>query len=61
MPEGIANVDVPEIEVTPGMIEAGVDQLLEYSVNFDDPAEVVKRVLIACLSAPSVYVAQRNA
>ncbi len=50
-----------DVEFPPEMIEAGVDQLLEHSVNFDDPAEVVRRVLIACLSAPSVCVAQRNA
>ena len=60
MLEDIASVDVPEIEVTPEMIEAGVDQLLAYSINFDDPSEVVRRVLASCLSAASVHVVQRN-
>lgn len=50
-----------EIEVTPEMIEAGVDRLLDYSINFDDPAEVIRQVLIACLSVPSACVAQRSA
>ncbi len=54
-------LDSQEIEITSGMIEAGVDQLLEHSINFDDPAEVVRQVLFACLSVPSVCVAQRNA
>ena len=45
MPEGIANADVPEIKITPEMIEAGVDRLLEYSINFDDPSGVVRQVL----------------
>ena len=48
------------VEITPEMIEAGVDRLLEYSVNFDDPSEVVRRVLASCLSASSVHVVQRN-
>ena len=49
-----------EIEITPRMIEVGVDQLLEYSISFDDPSEVVRRVLIACLSATSVRVVQNS-
>ncbi len=60
MSEGIANADTPEIEITPEMIEAGVDQLLDYSIKFDDPSEVVRQVLASCLSVASVHVSQRN-
>ena len=49
-----------DVEITPEMIEAGVDRLLEYSVNFDDPSEVVRRVLASCLSAPSAHAVQKN-
>ena len=60
MSEGIANADVPEIKITPEMIEAGVDRLLEYSINFDDPSGVVRQVLTSCLSVSSGYVSQRK-
>ena len=41
---------VRAMKITPETIEAGVDQLLAYNINFDDPSEVVQRVLKACLS-----------
>ena len=47
-----------EVEITPEMIDAGVDRLLDYSINFDDPSEVVRQVLASCLSAASVI--ERN-
>ena len=43
-----------EVEITPEMIDAGVDRLLDYSINFDDPSEVVRQVLASCLSVASV-------
>lgn len=45
----IANVDDPEIEVTPEMIEAGV--LEYYSEGYDSADEVVTRIfkaMVAC-------------
>lgn len=47
-----------EFEITPEMIEAGVDRLLEYSIDFDNPSEVIRQVLVSCLSVSSVYVVQ---
>jgi len=49
-----------EIEITPEMIEAGVGRLLEYTINLDDPSEVVRSVLASALSASSVRVVQKN-
>ena len=50
--EDIASVDVPEIEVTPEMIEAGVGALQQFdlvmvSEGWDSKGEVVRAVLDA--------------
>ena len=50
--EDIANVDFPEIEVTPEMIEAGVDELYGHPImepNDDVLAETVKAVFCRML------------
>ena len=36
----VANVDVPEIEITPEMIEAGVDALTRHYIFEFDPSEI---------------------
>ena len=40
----IANVDVPEIEVTPKMIEAGVEAFLCHDGKVDSEEETVKEI-----------------
>ena len=50
--EDIANVDDPEVEVTPEMIEAGVDELYGYPImepNDDVLVEAVKVVFCRML------------
>ena len=37
MSEGIANVDVPEIEITPEMIRAGLDELYGHPILEPSP------------------------
>ncbi len=49
-----------EIEITPEMIEAGVDDLLEFTIYLDDPSEVVRRVLRSALSAYGAHEARNN-
>ncbi len=44
MCESIANADVSEIEITPEMIEAGVDVLGMYRPSEDDTVEWVKEI-----------------
>ena len=45
MSEGIANVDVSEIEITPEMIKAGVEELDAYDGGYmDGPEETVKKI-----------------
>ena len=51
MPEGIANVDVPEIEITPEMIDAGVDRLLEFNIENSDAYRAVREILRLVLPA----------
>ena len=60
MCESIANVDVPEFEITPAMIEAGVDEIVDFNLSRDDPAEVVRRVLVSCLSAGEAHARQKR-
>jgi len=38
MPEGFANVDDSEIEITPGMIKAGASVLCGFNTYFTDEA-----------------------
>ena len=52
--------DCEGIEITPEMIEAGVDRLLDYTVNVDSPSAVVRSVLIASLSVGGVHAARRK-
>lgn len=51
MPESIANVDVSEIEITPEMIEAGVNTLFDFGSQEDfeatDQALIVREVFCA--------------
>ena len=44
MSEGIANVDVSAIEITPAMIEAGVEAWSEYDERFEGADEMIERV-----------------
>jgi hypothetical protein len=43
--------NIPEIEVTPDMVEAGVDILIYRDINMDDPARIVREVIKASLEA----------
>ncbi len=49
--ENIANVDDPEIEVTPEMIEAGIGILLRYHREHSDEADVVREIFLRMISA----------
>ncbi len=44
------------VEVTPEMIEAGVDELCIYDWERDDPREIVLRIMKAVLGADAVTV-----
>ncbi len=58
MSEGIANPDVPEIEITAEMIEAGIEELthhyaFEEAVSYSEPeatARILSRAFLAMLS-----------
>ncbi len=49
--EDAANVDGPEIEVTPEMIEAGAEVFCEYDCRFEGPEHVVVEIFEAMLAA----------
>lgn len=38
-------------KITPEMISAGVDEIVDFNLSRDDPGEVVRRVLVAGMSA----------
>lgn len=44
MSEGIANAEVPEVEITPEMIEAGVEAWSGYDECFESAGEMILRV-----------------
>ncbi len=46
MSEGIANVDVPKIEITPEMIEAGMAEFYGHPVAANEPTEDEVRTAI---------------
>ena len=46
----IANVDVPEIEVTPEMIEAVLDAWADYDCRFDSKEDALRQIFIAMLT-----------
>lgn len=43
--------DKPEIEITPKMIEAGVDELWGFDREYDDPREVAVKIFLAMTRA----------
>ena len=45
-----ANADVTEIEVTPEMIEAGVEALVGYDPRFDLEEDAVKKIFLAMVA-----------
>ncbi len=48
MSEDIANVDIPEIEVTPEMIEAGLDVWADWDCRFEgNKDDVLRRIFLA--------------
>ena len=49
--EDTGNVDVYEIEVTPEMMEAGVDRLLEFNIENSDAYRAVREILRLVLPA----------
>ena len=49
--EDIASVDVPEIEVTPEMIDAGLDVIAGFSTREDSYDDVVRDVFVAMAMA----------
>ena len=51
MSEGIADADVPETEITPEMIEAGIGILLRYHREYSDEANVVSEIFLRMISA----------
>ena len=51
MSEGIANVDVSEIEITPEMIEAGTEAFCGYDSRFEGPEDVVAEIFQAMVVA----------
>lgn len=51
MCEGIANVDVSEIEITPEMIAAGVPELLNYDPRYEPPEAAVERLFAVMVEA----------
>ena len=58
MPEGIENVDVSEIKVTPEMIEAGVAVLSMYKPAEDDTAEWALEVYLSMRAASALTQTQ---
>ena len=53
MSEGIANATVPEIEVTPEMIEAGCREFVGFDSQLDVPEDVVREIYSAMSRAKS--------
>ena len=53
MLKAIANVDDPEIEVTPEMIEAGVLAMSKYDCRFEPPDVAVFRIFRSILEMAS--------
>ena len=51
MSEGIANVDVSEIEVTPKMMEVGAAELAAYDPRFDSQEDAARGVFLAMVGA----------
>ena len=51
MPEGIADVDDCEIEITPAMIEAGAEELRGYDSLEDYPKDWVASIYLVMESA----------
>lgn len=51
--ESIANVDVYEIEITPEMVERGVDLLVSYDPRFESEEDFTRRFLVALRCTPS--------
>ena len=54
MPEGIANADESEIEVTPAMIAAGRCELVDLDVERWNGAEVAEKVFRAMFEASRI-------
>ncbi len=49
--EDTVNVDNPEIEATPEMVEAGIGTLLRYHREYSDEADVVREIFLRMISA----------
>ena len=45
------NRDEGEIEVTPEMVDAAVDRLLEFNIENSDPCRAVREIVTLALSA----------
>ena len=53
MSKSIANVDTPETDITPEMIEAGVLKLYEYDPSFSNERDIVAEIFMLMLEARS--------